>query len=159
MTERNPLVRWSGYLEDAFKGAFSNDAEKVIDDARYKDIEAVEKFIGCKIPETHKPTVERWFFIIERYKMVISATVQDNKKDNKPVDNFVFMNNAFVRFVESLLILTKSKNAETKIRAEAYIKDFEDLLNTFEEYLYKQIVEDINATNLQRNTIREQMTI
>lgn len=159
MTERNPLVRWSGYLEDAFKSAFSNDAEKVHDDARFKDIESVEKFIGCKIPESFKPTVERWFFIIERYKMVLSATVQEDKKDNKPVDNFVFMNNAFIRFVESLLIITKSKNAETKIRAEAYIKDFEDLLNTFEEYLYKQIVEDINATNLQRNTIREQMTI
>jgi hypothetical protein len=157
--ERNPLVRWSGYLEDAFKTAFSSDAQKVHDDTRFKDIASVETFIGCPIPVEHKPTVERWFFIIERYKMVISAAMQDNKKDDKPINNFVFMNGAFVRFVESLLILTKSKSSETCIRAAAYIKDFEDLLNTFEEYLYKQIIEDINSTNLQRNTIREQMTI
>ena len=91
--------------------------------------------------------------------MVISASKQDSKKDDKPIKNFVFMNESFTRFAESILIVTKSRHPESKIRAEAYIKDFQEILDTFEEYLYKQIIEDINSTNLNRNTIREQMTI
>jgi hypothetical protein len=159
MTERNPLIRWSDYLESAFRRAFSNDAAKIQEDSRFQNIESVQKFVGGDIPKQHADTVERWFFITERYKMVISASIQDDKKDDRVVKTFTFMDESFCRYVESLLIVIKSKNTETVIRANAYIEEFNELLNSFEEFVFKQIMEDINSTNLKRNIIKEQMTL
>ena len=57
MTERNPLVRWCGYLEDSLKSAFSGDAEKVFTETVFKDTGDLEKFIGCSLADQYKSTV------------------------------------------------------------------------------------------------------
>lgn len=160
MTERNPLIRWADYFENAMKRAFSGDIDKIKTDIRFKDISEIKTFIGFDdIDEEQISIINKWFFLVDRCSIVKSAAKQENKETRRPINVFVFMNAAFERYVECIMIIKRSKKTESIIKAKSYLKEFVELLDAFEEFIYSQIIEDISSLNIERNTIKEQMDI
>jgi signal transduction histidine kinase len=160
MTERNPLIRWADYFENALKRAFSGDIDKIKTDIRFKNIDEIKTFIGIEsIDNEYTKIINKWFFLVDRCSVVKSASKQENKETKRPINTFMFMNSAFERYVECIMIIKRSKKSESVIKAQSYLKEFVELLDAFEEFIYSQIIEDITSLNIERNTIKEQMDI